>query len=150
MDAKLVVPFETIDLLRQLAKKLHRQGDIPDALTLAAAITDVVQASGVPSFYADSFFGSCPSCGDCEEVLTIDRKRYAACHEHRVYWYIGTDFLDLSSDESECAGQNQHILAPYREVPTAEAFTKNACPCCGFAIEHASWCIMHGVRRYQS
>jgi hypothetical protein len=148
MDMKLVVPFETIDLLRQLAKKLHGQGDIRDALTLASAITDVVQVSGVPAFYADIFFGSCPSCGDCEEVLTIDNKRYGACHEHRVYWYLGTDFLDLSSDSNGCIAQNQSILAPYCEVPTAEAFAKNACPCCGFAIKHASWCIMSGVRRY--
>ena len=93
MDAKLVVPFETIDLLRQLAKKLHRQGDISDALTLAAAVADVVQTSGAPAFYADTFFGGCPSCGDCEEVLAIDGKRYGACHEHRVYWCIGRDFL---------------------------------------------------------
>jgi hypothetical protein len=150
MDAKLVVPYETIDLLRQLAKKLHKQGDIPDALTLAAAVADVVQTSGAPSFYADIFFGSCPLCGDCEAVLTIDRKRYAVCQEHHMYWYIGRDFLDLGSDASECAGQNQSILASYCEVPTAEAFAQNACPCCGFAVKHASWCIIHGVTRYES
>jgi hypothetical protein len=147
MDTESVVPFETIELLRRLAEKLHNLGAVSDALTLAAAIADVVQATRTPAFYAETFFGACPSCGDCEEVLAIDNKRYSVCHEHRVYWYIGTDRLALRDDPPERLVQNRSVLAPYREVAPMEAFAQNACSCCGLAIEHASWCIMSGTTR---
>jgi hypothetical protein len=140
MDMKPVVRYETIELLRQLAKKLHQQGDTVDALTLASVIEDVVQATYTPAFYAATFLGSCPCCGACEEMLAVDHKCYGVCHEHRMYWYLGPDHLSLLNDNPERSGQNRRILAPYREVPTVEAFAKNVCPCCGLAIKHEAWC----------
>jgi hypothetical protein len=147
MDTKPVVPFETIALLRQLAQKLHKQGETCDALILASAIEDVVHATNTPTFYADTFWGSCPCCGDCEEVLVIDRKSYAVCHEHRMYWYIGTDYLSYPNYSDQPLGQSRNVLAAYREVPAEQAFAQNACPCCGLSIEHASWCINQGAKR---
>jgi hypothetical protein len=147
MDTTIVIPFETIALLRRLAENLHKQGDTSQAFTLAVAIADVVQTTSTPAFYAATFLGGCPCCGDCEEVFTLDSKRYSVCHEHRRYWYIGRDYLALHNDTPEHLGQQRSILAAYREVPAMEVFAKPTCPCCGLAIEHAAWCVETGATR---
>jgi len=145
MDTPPIIPFEAIDLLRRLALKLHGRGEVKDTQVLASVILDLVQATGRPAFYAETFFGNCPCCGDNEEVLNLDHKRYAVCHEHRSYWHLGTNYL--SNNANETADHQRNLLAAYTEVPIREAFPKEVCPCCGFYIEHASWCVIPGAKR---
>ena len=57
MNTSLVVPFAAIDQMRKLAEILYARGEINDAYSLASAITDVVQATGTPEFYAATPFG---------------------------------------------------------------------------------------------
>jgi hypothetical protein len=140
-----IIPFETIARLRGLALKLHEKGEVKDTQLLASMVHDLVQATGRPGFYVETFFGSCPSCGDSEELLNLDRKRYAVCHEHRNYWYLGRDFLGNNADES--ADDNRNLLTYYSEIPTKASFPTEGCPCCGFYIEHASWCVIPGAER---
>lgn len=147
MDTKPNIHFATVEVLRSLAHKLYRQGAIGDAQTLAIAITEVVQATGDPGFYADTFLGGCPHCGDSEEVLQLGRKRYAVCHEHRVYWYIGAHLWPAGVDAAQNAHPLPGLLASYSEISIAEAFPQQACPCCGLSVEHTLWCIMPGPRR---
>lgn len=142
-----MIHFATIELLRSLAQRLYNQGAIADAQTVAAAITEVVQATGDAAFYADTFFGGCPCCGDCEEVLNIGGKRYAVCHEHRLYWYIGACFLPASSDVDKHIPQSHDLFLSYTQISAKQAFPHDVCPCCGFSIEHALWCTIPGPRR---
>jgi hypothetical protein len=142
---KAIVPFSSIEWLRQLAQKLHQRGDTGDAQALACAIAGIVLATGAASFYGNTFLGGCPACGDCEEVLRIGQKGYAVCHEHRAYWYIGVDRL-LAPEEEKSARRNQILLASYT-VATTAAFSHDPCPCCGLSVEHAPWCMMPGAKR---
>jgi hypothetical protein len=137
-----MIPFEVIDRLRRLAETLYKKDESNEASSLASAIADVVQATGKPAFYADTPFGVCPFCGNYDEVLPIDRKNHAVCHEHHVYWYIGTDHLAWLNDTSEISIQNRNLLASYTQIAVKEAFPSDVCPCCGLFIVHAAWCIM--------
>jgi hypothetical protein len=138
---KLIVPFDTIDRLRKLAETLYQRSEIKDAYLLASAIADIVHATGKPGLYAATPVGVCPCCGDYDELLKIGRKNYAVCHEHRVYWYIGTNHLLSDDDADEFLRQNRNLLRLYTQVPITEAFPKAVCLCCGLFIEHAPWCI---------
>jgi hypothetical protein len=145
MSAKAIVPFSSVALLRKLAQKLHQQGETGDAQDLASAIASIVLATGAVSFYGNTFFGGCPACGDCEEVLYIGQKGYAVCHEHRVYWYTGVDHLAVQ-DEDRNAECNLLLLASYKKITVADAFSQDACSCCGLYLEHAAWCITPGPK----
>jgi len=149
METRPIIPFGTIAILRKLAGKLHKRGEADDAQVLAAAIADVVQATGTTAFYANTPVGGCPNCGDCEEVLTINNRQYAVCHEHRLYWFIGTDHLALNPPCQEDTAQNRELLGSYQAISVQEAFTKEACPCCGLLREHRAWCILAEVRLAQ-
>src|SRR5438067_11706683 len=96
-----MIPFEVVDRLRRLAETLYKKDEINEACSLASAIADVVHATGKSDFYADTPFGVCPFCGAYDELLRIDHKNYAVCHEHHVYWSIGTDHLALLDDTGE-------------------------------------------------
>jgi hypothetical protein len=145
-SAKAIVPFSSVALLRRLAQKLHQRGETGDAQDLACAIAGIVLATGAVSFYGNTFFGGCPACGDCEEVLRIGPKRYGACHEHRVYWRLGMDHISAPPDEKNVR-RNQTLLASYTEATGADAFSHNPCPCCGLSVEHTRWCVMPGCPR---
>jgi hypothetical protein len=142
MNVKLAIPFETVESMRRLAHKLYQLGKSDDAYALAGAIADVVQATGAAAFYATATFGACPTCGDCEAVLSIGCKRYGVCHEHRLYWYIGADYLTLNDAIDEHGHNTQMLLGSYRAVPLSDAFAKKSCPCCGLSVTHQPWCIM--------
>ncbi|HMN31616.1 MAG TPA: hypothetical protein PKE45_25940 [Caldilineaceae bacterium] len=145
MPTKSVIHFATVELLRQRAHQLYLRGELASAQHLAALISDLVKSSGSPPLYADTFWGSCPFCGDSEEVLSIGAKRYAFCHEHRLYWFLGTNFL--SPAEPIATHLEQTLLSTYTNIPTTAAFPQDVCACCGCFIEHAPWCIMPGPRR---
>lgn len=138
--AQPIIHFETIDLLRKLAETLYQRGEIKNAYMLASAIADVVHATGKPGLYAVTPCGVCPCCGDYDEIVLIGRKKYATCHEHRVYWYIGTDHL-LAEDDVELLKQNRDCFLLYSQLTAEEVFPKDVCPCCGLFLEHAPWCI---------
>ncbi|CAN5762866.1 hypothetical protein BH10CHL1_BH10CHL1_46660 [soil metagenome] len=128
--------------MRKLAETLYAKNEASEAYTLAAIIADVVEATGKPEFYGATQVGACPFCGDCEELLCSAGKNYAVCHEHRVYWYIGADYLALCHDTDELASQNQALLHSYAQISTKEAFPSDVCPCCGLFIMHSRWCII--------
>ncbi|MCX6050589.1 MAG: hypothetical protein NT075_36325 [Chloroflexi bacterium] len=86
-----------------MAATLYEKGEIIDAYTLAASIADIVQAIDKPEFYGATEMGVCPFCGDCEELICSAGKKYALCHEHRIYWYIGADYLSVDEETDETA-----------------------------------------------
>jgi len=141
ITAKPIIHFETIDLMRKLAENLYQRGEIKNAYTLATAIADVVQATGKPSLYALTPVGVCTFCGDYDEIVSLGRKKYTACHEHRVYWYIGTDHLLAEDDAAEQLKKNQNLFGLYTQIAIEAAFPKDVCPCCGLFLEHTPWCI---------
>ncbi|MFN8493247.1 MAG: hypothetical protein U0350_36960 [Caldilineaceae bacterium] len=127
--------------MRKLAESLFQRGEIKNAYTLASAIADVVQATGKPSLYAATLAGACPFCGDYDEIVLLGRKKYAACHEHRVYWYIGMDQLLAEEEVTALWKKNQNLFRLYTQIAIEAAFPKDVCPCCGLFLEHAPWCI---------
>ena len=137
-----MIPFEVIDRMRRLAATLYEKSEINEAYSLAAAIADVVQATGNPAFYAAIPYGVCPFCGDYDELIWVDCKNYAVCHEHHVYWYIGRDDLSLHNDSSEILQQNRNVLHLYVQCSIKEVFPSDVCPGCGLFIMHAAWCVM--------
>ena len=137
-----MIPFSAIDQLRKLANNLHEKGETHDASTLAVAISDVVEATGKSDFYAATPYGVCPFCGDYEELLRIGEKSYAFCHEHRVFWYIGTILYAVNSDSCMTDRQNLNLLDTYTQIEISEVFPTQACPCCGLVRKHTSWCIL--------
>ncbi len=128
--------------MRKLAETLYEKDEISVAYALAAAIADVVQATGKPDFYAAMPYGVCPHCGDYEELLRVGNKRYAICHEHRLFWYIGA-IPPVTCDEpgaAEC--QNPSLLKNYTQISIYSAFPTPVCPCCGQFRTHTPWCIV--------
>jgi len=141
-----VIHFETINLLRRLAEKLYQKRETKDAYSLAAAIVDIVRATGIPHFYADTPAGVCPLCGKNEALLQVGDKQYCVCHAHRVYWYIGTDHLSRLEQGDNYSHPNQELLSTYIQIPTVDAFPSAVCPCCGLFITHASWCVIPSLQ----
>ena len=136
-----MIPFAAIEQLRKVAKNLHEIGDTSNALALAVAISDVVQATENPDFYAAAPYGVCPHCGDYEELLRVDKKNYAICHEHRVYWYIGAFSPVTQIDISKIVDQLPNLIRGYTQIAINEIFPTSVCPCCGLFRHHAPWCI---------
>lgn len=141
-----MIHFETINLLRRLADKLYQKREIKDAYSLAAAIVDIVRVTGISNFYADTPMGACPLCGNNEGLLRIGHKQYGLCHAHRVYWYLGTDYLAILDQGDESLCQAQEILDTYTQLSTADAFPAAVCACCGLFITHTPWCVIPSLQ----
>ena len=61
-------------------------------------------------------FGLCPVCGAEPTILNVGRVHYACCHEHRVYWPIGSNLFSAWRDEEpEVWESNKQLLATYKD-----------------------------------
>ncbi len=128
--------------MRKLTGTLYEKGEISEAYALAAAIDDVVQATGKSDFYAAMPYGVCPICGDCEELLRVGNKNYAICHKHGLFWYVGVIQRANCDDIGETEHQNRNLLETYTQLAICEVFPTPVCPCCGQFRVHAPWCIV--------
>lgn len=90
--------------------------------------------------------GVCPLCGNNEGLLRIGYKQYGLCRAHRVYWYIGTDYLACLEQDDESLCQDQEILDTYTQISTADAFPAAVCACCGLFITHTPWCVIPSLQ----
>jgi hypothetical protein len=66
------------------------------------------------------YFGGCPECLKTDGYLNVQRDHFFVCHEHRVFWYVGSNLF--SSYETETRQQwdrNAAVLGGYREVEAA-------------------------------
>lgn len=63
------------------------------------------------------YWGGCPECHDFDHFHNVEREHWAACHEHRVKWYVGSNLLSGWQEEGpEVWAENERILADYAEV----------------------------------
>jgi len=136
-----IVPAETIRQLRRMADAFYQVGAIDAAYLLATMVMRLIQATGKPSFYADTPLGVCPFCGDHEEILKVDDKNYGVCHEHHVYWYLGRNFLHTPNPPDKQLVYHLALLNTYTQASVRQAFPRAICPCCGKFRIHASWCL---------
>ena len=60
-------------------------------------------------------FGLCPICGAEPTILNVGRIHFAVCHEHKVYWAIGSNLFSAWRDEEpEIWEENKKLLANYK------------------------------------
>lgn len=135
-----IVPAEIIRQLRSMADASYQAGAMDAAYLLATVVMRLIQATSKPSFYADTPFGVCPFCGEYEEILKVDAKTYAVCHEHRIYWYIGRSYLPVPTTDEQVV-YRLNLLRTYTQVSSQQAFPQAVCPCCGKFRRHAPWCL---------
>jgi len=65
----------------------------------------------------ESEFGACPICATKPTFLNVGREHYAVCHEHKVYWHVGSNLFSAWRDESpESWESNKKLLASYRSA----------------------------------
>ncbi len=61
-------------------------------------------------------FGLCPICGAEPTILNVGRNHYACCHEHKVYWAIGSNlFSSWRDEEPDVWEENKKLLATYQD-----------------------------------
>ena len=65
----------------------------------------------------DDHFGLCPTCGQTDGYLNVDRDHYFVCHEHKLRWLIGSNLFSTWRDEDPDVWQkNSDLLSGYREI----------------------------------
>jgi hypothetical protein len=47
----------------------------------------------------NEFWGGCPHCHICDNIVTVNHNDYGVCNEHRVFWYFGTNLFSDWRDE---------------------------------------------------
>lgn len=59
-------------------------------------------------------FGLCPVCSDDPEILNVGRNHFAVCHEHKVYWPVGSNLFSAWRDEDPATWDaNRKLLETY-------------------------------------
>lgn len=60
------------------------------------------------------YFGLCPVCSNDPNILNVGRDHFAVCHEHKVYWLVGSNLFSSWRDEDpEIWNINSRLLATY-------------------------------------
>lgn len=60
--------------------------------------------------------GLCPICSNDPDILNVGREHYAVCHEHKVFWHVGSNLYSGWRDESaEIWDTNKRLLATYTD-----------------------------------
>jgi hypothetical protein len=85
---------------------------------------------------AENYFGGCPTCCKNDGYLNVYSGNYVVCHEHRVFWLVGTNLFSDWRDETKSDWErNQALLADYQQVePLGNPIYNghdDACPRCG-------------------
>lgn len=131
-----------IQFMRNIADVLYKNGFAKEAKTQAEVISSIVSSAGPSGFFDNESEGSCPECGDVDDLLNVRGNYVNACHEHRIAWWYGFSPYWAARDEDKSLwDRNEKILSAYRIIDLSEAFFKGTCPCCGEGYEHPDWCI---------
>jgi hypothetical protein len=94
-----------VDLIAEQLQEPSSQGQGPIALS--------EDWSESPNGY----FGLCPTCGQTDGYLNINRDHYFVCHEHKLRWLVGSNLFSTWRDEEpEVWQQNKALLSGYREI----------------------------------
>jgi hypothetical protein len=74
-------------------------------------------------------FGLCPICSDDPDILNVGRIHFAVCHEHKVYWPVGSNlFSGWRDEEPETWEANKKLLETYSkrtEAASDASFMEN-------------------------
>ena len=78
-------------------------------------MSDVIQFTPKPR-YTD-YFGGCPKCWRCDDILNVGKSHIAVCHAHKVQWSIGMNlFSSWRHETEEDWMRNADLLSGYQEV----------------------------------
>jgi hypothetical protein len=65
----------------------------------------------------DDYFGLCPVCHRNDGALNYHRSHFIVCHEHRKYWWIGSNlFSNWREETEEDWKRTADVLDGYEEV----------------------------------
>ena len=71
--------------------------------------------------------GVCPECLSNDGCLNIESNHYCVCHEHRVYWFVGSNLFSSWKSESWMDWiKNNRILNSYKEIQDHQLSRKEA------------------------
>ena len=80
----------------------------------------VLHDSADPDF---QHFGVCPVCGETDGLLNVGKDHYFVCHDHRLFWAVGSNLFSAWQQETdEDWERNAELLGRYTQTVDEVAY----------------------------